>query len=288
MTKKADTRARPVILNGIIPRYQVVEQSKYWPDLSRFSTVDHFFSAFENIIRASGHDVNLVWKQYIPISLPFDLESWKNYDLLPYCNDWDQAKALFRKHFGAPINSEESMTKLFSMRMEDDDTLQNYTNQFMKYVKDCGFPVNNNLLARFYQFTLPAKNKQLMVNQMSVRHSAKHQWTINEIYECVLPLFLADEQHRGGRDVENHRGKRKTEAADGSRIKASKTFHTGFFCPKHGGNAANHNLADCRSRVRNFGSENKPNRATTGSSGRSFANICNFCNKPGVPGHTCQ
>jgi hypothetical protein len=195
ITKRADSKARPVNLNEI-PRFQVVGQAKHWPDHPRFSTVDHFFSAFENVIRASGNEVNLVWKRYIPVSLPFDFDSWTKNDLLP-CNDWEQAKALFRKHFGAPVNAEESMAKLFSMRMKNTDTLQDYTNKFMKYVKDCGFPPNSNMLAKFYQFTLLRKNQQMMVNQMSVKHDSRHKWTINEIYECVLPLFLVDEQNRG-------------------------------------------------------------------------------------------
>ncbi|KAK4517692.1 uncharacterized protein ATC70_001033 [Mucor velutinosus] len=241
ITKRADSKARPVNLNEI-PRFQVVGQAKHWPDHPRFTTVDHFFSAFENVIRASGNEVNLVWKRYVPVSLPFDFESWTKNDLLA-CNDWDQAKALFRKHFGAPINSEESMAKLFSMRMKNNDTLQDYTNKFMKYVKDCGFPPNSNMLAKFYQFTLLRKNQQMMVNQMSVKHGSNHKWTINEIYECVLPLFLVDEQNRGDDDVEvDIRGKRKGgSGGSGSRTKMARVSATGYFCAKHGGSNANHN-----------------------------------------------
>ncbi|KAK4519292.1 Methylcrotonoyl-CoA carboxylase beta chain, mitochondrial [Mucor velutinosus] len=296
ITKRADSKARPVNLNEI-PRFQVVGQAKHWPDHPRFTTVDHFFSAFENVIRASGNEVNLVWKRYVPVSLPFDFESWTKNDLLA-CNDWDQAKALFRKHFGAPINSEESMAKLFSMRMKNNDTLQDYTNKFMKYVKDCGFPPNSNMLAKFYQFTLLRKNQQMMVNQMSVKHGSNHKWTINEIYECVLPLFLVDEQNRGDDDVEvNIRGKRKGgsggSGGSGSRTKMARVSATGYFCAKHGGSNANHNTIDCKSRLKHFGSDNKPNRATTAapysmSSSSSDPKTCNFCGKPRAYGHRCQ
>ncbi|KAK4521737.1 uncharacterized protein ATC70_004272 [Mucor velutinosus] len=293
ITKRADSKARPVNLNEI-PRFQVVGQAKHWPDHPRFTTVDHFFSAFENVIRASGNEVNLVWKRHVPVSLPFDFESWTKNDLLA-CNDWDQAKALFRKHFGAPINSEESMAKLFSMRMKNNDTLQDYTNKFMKYVKDCGFPPNSNMLAKFYQFTLLRKNQQMMVNQMSVKHGFNHKWTINEIYECVLPLFLVDEQNRGDDDVEvDIRGKRKGgSGGSGSRTKMARVSATGYFCAKHGGSNANHNTIDCKSRLKHFGSDNKPNRATTAApysmnSSSSDPKTCNFCGKPRAYGHRCQ
>lgn len=292
ITKRVDSKARPVNLNEI-PRFQVVGQAKHWPDHPRFSTVDHFFSSFENVIRASGNEVNLVWKRYIPVSLPFDFDSWTKNDLL-VCNDWEQAKALFRKHFGAPINTEESMAKLFSMRMKNGDTLQDYTNKFMKHVKDCGFPPNSNMLAKFYQFTLLRRNQQMMVNQMSIKHDSKHKWTINEIYECVLPLFLVDEQNRGDDHFDGEvKGKRKGGSGDaGTRAKMARTS-TGYFCARHGGENATHNTAECRSRLKSFGSENKPNRATTvAASGRSSSssvvNTCNYCHKPRVFGHKCQ
>ena len=292
ITKRVDSKARPVNLNEI-PRFQVVGQAKHWPDHPRFSTVDHFFSSFENVIRASGNEVNLVWKRYIPVSLPFDFDSWTKNDLL-VCNDWEQAKALFRKHFGAPINAEESMAKLFSMRMKNGDTLQDYTNKFMKHVKDCGFPPNSNMLAKFYQFTLLRRNQQMMVNQMSIKHDSKHKWTINEIYECVLPLFLVDEQNRGDDHFDGEvKGKRKGGSGDaGTRAKMARTS-TGYFCARHGGENATHNTAECRSRLKSFGSENKPNRATTvAASGRSSSssvvNTCNYCHKPRVFGHKCQ
>ncbi|CAO0795192.1 unnamed protein product [Mucor circinelloides] len=293
ITKRVDSKARPVNLNEI-PRFQVVGQAKHWPDHPRFSTVDHFFSSFENVIRASGNEVNLVWKRYIPVSLPFDFDSWTKNDLL-VCNDWEQAKALFRKHFGAPINAEESMAKLFSMRMKNGDTLQDYTNKFMKHVKDCDFPPNSNMLAKFYQFTLLRRNQQMMVNQMSIKHDSKHKWTINEIYECVLPLFLVDEQNRGDDHFDGEvKGKRKGGSGDaGTRAKMARTS-TGYFCARHGGENATHNTAECRSRLKSFGSENKPNRATTAAvapgrtSSSSSNSLCNYCHKPRAYGHKCQ
>ncbi|KAL9559696.1 hypothetical protein MBANPS3_000266 [Mucor bainieri] len=172
ITKQSDSKAKSVNVNEI-PRFQLVGQAtRYWPDRQRFPSVDHFFSEFENIICASGNDIELVWKRYIPIALPFfDFESWTKNDLLK-CADWNQAKALFRKHFGAPVNTEEAMAKLFSMRMKAGDT----TSRTVASLKD------SNMLARFYQFTLLRKNQQLMVNQMGLNHNSDYAWTINEIY----------------------------------------------------------------------------------------------------------
>ncbi|KAL9536978.1 hypothetical protein MBANPS3_012197, partial [Mucor bainieri] len=59
--------------------------------------------------------------------MDYEFDSWTNQDLLVQ-NSWEDAKALYRKHFGAPDAAEESMAVLFSMRMEETDTLQGYTN----------------------------------------------------------------------------------------------------------------------------------------------------------------
>jgi len=135
----------------------------------------------------------------------------------------------------------------------------------------------------------------MMVNQMSIKHDSKHKWTINEIYECVLPLFLVDEQNRGDDHFDGEvKGKRKGGSGDaGTRAKMARTS-TGYFCARHGGENATHNTAECRSRLKSFGSENKPNRATTAAvapgrtSSSSSNSLCNYCHKPRAYGHKCQ
>ncbi|KAL7326399.1 hypothetical protein PS15p_208750 [Mucor circinelloides] len=290
LSSSINIHVRPINMRDI-PKFQIIGQAKHFSDHPRFTSVEHFFSAFENVVKASGNQVNSVWRQYIPLSMAFEYNNWTNNDLLNQ-KDWEAAKELYRKHFGTPDSAEESMAALFSMRMEDSDTLQEYTNTFMKHVQDCGFPVNSNLLARFYQFTLLQKNKQMMINQMAVKHDSKYKWTINEIYECILPLFLVDEQNRG-----MTKGKRKainSDAGTPRSLKPSKMANNGLFCAKHGGPNANHNSADCRSRLKNFGSENRPNKATSaavsprGKSSSSYSSTCNYCKKTRGPNHWCQ
>ncbi|KAG2189691.1 hypothetical protein INT46_011658 [Mucor plumbeus] len=302
MTQKVDSKkSRAVNLNEV-PRFQIMGQAKHWPDHPRFNTVDHFFSAFENVIHAYGNEIDIVWKQYIPVSMPFEYETWTRNNLLK-CNDWQQAKALFRKHYGTPVNSQESMGKLFNMRMRLTDTLQDYTNQFIKHVQDSGFPLRSNMLAKYYQFTLLRKNQQMMVNQMAVLHKdPNYKWTINEIYECVLPLFLVDEQNRERFGVSEIDYKQKRKATgdgnngiDGAKNKTPKVG-TGFFCPKHGGKNATHDLKDCKSKFEQFGSANRPNRATSHATSFSAAsgsassgnNPCRYCTRPYFNGHKCN
>ncbi|KAG1084259.1 hypothetical protein G6F42_021866 [Rhizopus arrhizus] len=292
LTAKADKQLRPVNLRDI-PRFQITGQSKHYDDHPSYSSLEHFFDTFETVLHASGNDVEQVWKQYIPVSMHFTYKTWVHNDLLK-CPNWESAKALYVKHYGVPVNSMDLISRLFNMRMKPSDTLQSYTNRFMKNVQEAGFPLESNTLAKFYQCSLLKKNQQMMVNQMLVKRDANHRWTINEIYECVLPLFLADEQARGDSEVTDVKGKRKADETGASRSKGTKVVNTGFFCPRHGGYSANHNASDCRSRVKNFGADNKPNRATSASPSRGAnssstnPNICNYCRKPRAYGHKCQ
>ena len=298
MMKKVEATKSRAINTNELPRFQLTGQPIHFPSHPRFSSTDHFFSSFENIINASGNNIEDVWRQYIPISMPFEYETWTKNDLIK-CVNWSDAKALCRKHYGTPVNKEESMARLFNMRMKAGDTLQNYTNNFVKNVQDSGFSIKSNLLAGFYRFTLPRKNKQLMINQMRIQHKdPAYEWTINEIYECILPLFLVDEQDGDKVGGEDSKGKRKTfesNSSSGSFKVPKIETASGFFCVKHGGNKANHNAKDCRSKLNNFGSDNRPNRATTSAvtMGSSFVSPgatqnCNYCHRPRLVGHRCN
>lgn len=177
------------------------------------------------------------------------------------------------------------MAKLFSMRMKGDDKLQDYTNRFAKYVKDCNFSMESHMLAKFYRFTLLAKNQQMMINQMSVRHDVNYEWTINEIYECVLPLFVVDEQTRSVGDTVSTSGKRRGGASDLGPTKVKVVKTSDFFCAKHGGAKENHNTEDCRSYPKQLGIQNRPFRATSAA---AKTRTCYDCGKPRFEGHWCQ
>ncbi|KAL9554465.1 hypothetical protein MBANPS3_002795, partial [Mucor bainieri] len=273
---KPATKEKPVNLKDI-PRFQLEGHPKHFSEYPSLESLEYFFSAFEVVIAASVNDIEQVWKQYIQVAIPFAYTTWLNNDLLP-CANCTAAKALFIKHYGTPVNELDRISELFSLRMAETDTLQEYTNCIVKRVQEAGFSLSSRTLAKFYQALC-----YLMLN----RHDAKHRWTINEVYECVLPLFVADEQARG----RPAKGKRKAAEPEGRPHKKSTKATTGFYCPKHGGDKADHNAADCRSLKKSLGSDNKPNRASasTSAAGRPIiSNICTYCGKERGFKHWCK
>ncbi|KAL9537734.1 hypothetical protein MBANPS3_011514 [Mucor bainieri] len=104
-----------------ILKFQLHNQTTFFADQRRFSTIEHCFSAFENVVHSSGNNIEAVWKRYIPVSIPFEYEAWLKNDLLP-CSNWTAAKQPFRKHYGSPSNKEESLAKLFRMRIRESDS----------------------------------------------------------------------------------------------------------------------------------------------------------------------
>lgn len=86
-------------------------------------------------------------------------------------------------------------------------------------------------------------------------------------YCNILPLFLVDKQDGdkvvGGEDFkEKQRNAFKSNSSPGSFKVPKVEIVSGFFCVKHGGNKSNYNAKNCRSKLNNFESDNKPNRAT--------------------------
>lgn len=164
LTDKAVKQLRPVNLRDI-PRFQITGQNKHFQDHPSYSSLEYFFSSFETVMHASGNDVELEWKQYIPLSMHYSYQTWTDNDLLQ-CTTWASAKALFVKHYGVPVNSMELISRLFSMRIQPSGTLQDYTNRFLNNLQEAGFHLGSNTIAKFYQCSLLEKNQQMMVNQM--------------------------------------------------------------------------------------------------------------------------
>ena len=99
----------------------------------------------------------------------------------------------------------------------------------------------------------------------------------------------------------DHKQKRKATGDDNNGTYGAKNktlkMGTGFFCPKHNGKKSTHDLKDYKSKFEQFGSANRPNRATSHAtsfsssapgSGSSRNNPCRYCTRPCFNGHKCN
>ncbi|KAL9536419.1 hypothetical protein MBANPS3_012661, partial [Mucor bainieri] len=71
-----------------LPKFQLKSSStKYFPKDEAYESVNHFLRSFEKVISSSGENIELIWKRYVPLTLPYELDNWLNNDVLT-CRTW--------------------------------------------------------------------------------------------------------------------------------------------------------------------------------------------------------
>ena len=65
-----------------LPMFQLrTSATKYFPKDQAYDSIHHFLRSFEKVILSSGQSVDDVWRRYIPLTIPYDLDLWLNQEL---------------------------------------------------------------------------------------------------------------------------------------------------------------------------------------------------------------
>ncbi|EPB80984.1 hypothetical protein HMPREF1544_12324 [Mucor circinelloides 1006PhL] len=66
-----------------LPKFQLKSDSvKYFHGEESFDSIFHFLAVFEKVVSLSGQDVELVWKRYLPLTIPYEYDMWLKQELL--------------------------------------------------------------------------------------------------------------------------------------------------------------------------------------------------------------
>ncbi|EPB90438.1 hypothetical protein HMPREF1544_02646, partial [Mucor circinelloides 1006PhL] len=83
-----------------LPKFQLKSSStKYFPKDEAYESVNHFLRSFEKVISSSGESIESIWKRYISLTLPYELDNWLSNDVLT-CGSWSDVGVVFNKKFG--------------------------------------------------------------------------------------------------------------------------------------------------------------------------------------------
>lgn len=281
-----------------VPRYQLVGQELYWPGSFVFSSVEHFLCTFENVIIASGNQLENVWKQYIVLAIPYNFNNWVRNDLLG-CDTWVAARKLCLAHFGVKKNKDDALRRLYICAMKEGETLLAYTTRFVNLVCDAGYNKNDSQFAEKYRTSLLTRNQQLVRTLMESKNLGHgYNWSIEEIFEIAKTVYEGDDEL--ALKAEKRKGAGSGNSASSyTSLSRKRSTGSGLGCPRHGGDTATHTDAECRSIKKSvmLGSNNKASRATGGqvsTSGASSAgsaarsNNCYYCNRAWSFGHKCE
>ncbi|GAN11418.1 conserved hypothetical protein [Mucor ambiguus] len=284
-----------------LPKFQLKSSStKYFPKDESYESVNHFLRSFEKVISSSGENVEAIWKRYIPLTLPYELDNWLNNDVMA-CRCWAEVGAAFNKKFGNNAMLKlQSRREVFNAKMHSGESTEAYTTRFTKAVTEANYSLDNTTIGDAFLTGFPEEWQTQINTVLLCNHTDRDYWTIDEIHMAAINIY--NSKLAPFTFVNKVRAALPAEATgqQSKRFKSTIKEATTFFCPNHGGAAAKHNEKDCYNNkagsassagtmnnipsnksTKFLGNKNVPRKAT----GNTF---CKWCGKLWFFGHVCQ
>jgi hypothetical protein len=251
-----------------LPKFQLEDsKNKPFPQEEVYKSVDHFLSEFEKIVYSSGQEINDVWRKYIPLTLPYDLDDWMKTVVLK-ATSWLDVKSVFAKKFGTVISKLHKKRAVMTMAIEDDETLDEYSIRFSRTAGEAGYHREDLTLGDIFLLSLPDE-WQLNISTVLLSRTHQQGWTLLEI--STVALNLLGERTPGSwntyRKSSNSSLKRK--------FQSEKSVVSSLPSP-----GADSTLGLPKARM--LGEKNRPNRATKNPT------PCRHCGRTWRHGHTCE
>lgn len=262
-----------------------------FPDEEAFASVEHFLTRFKNIIKGSAYgDIELVWRKFLPLCLPYSDHAWIESELSK-CRNWPEARALFKEHHGSNLATRHYTDMVFTMQMGPRESISDYSKKFLEAVYNAGLPSNDPRIAdRFLaSLTLPVRTliRVTVARVGRNKSSSNEDWTIEYITQVGRDILgddpfvyreataLIPGANRTPQAM-NNGGGNSTGNSHGRTFHKKHTFPNkvskSYFCKHHGKNGT-HNSKDCFSLKKQ---------------GKSASNnSCYKCKKPWIKGHRC-
>lgn len=250
-----------------LPKFQLEDsKSKPFPQEEVYKSVDHFLGEFEKIVYSSGQDINDVWKKYIPLTLPYDLDDWMKTVVLK-CVSWLEVKSVFAKKFGTVISKLHKKRAVMTMAIEDDETLDEYSIRFFRTAGEAGYHREDSTLGDIFLLSLPDE-WQLNISTVLLSRTHQQGWTPSEISTVALNLL----------------GERTPGSWNTSRKSSNPPLKRKFHSEKSVAASVSSgvDLTSELPKARMLGEKNRPNRATKNPA------PCRHCGRTWRHGHTCE
>ena len=274
-----------------LPMFQLrTSATKYFPKDQAYDSIHHFLRSFEKVILSSGQSVDDVWRRYIPLTIPYDLDLWLNQELL-LAKSWQEAKDKFTKKFNNAALRLDARREVQGAAMRSGETTEEYYNRFARAVMEAGYSTEDTTLGDTFLLGFPAA-WQIQINSvLCAQYPGTSDFTAGQIVTCALnvlnnqkcPISFVNQKKIGGHSRAGGSSSSMSYQGGSSGSSSSSSAKSSFFCSNHGGSKARHNEKDCRMNSKgnnHMPRSNTPKRAT----GNSF---CSWCGKPWFHGHTC-
>ncbi|EIE87751.1 hypothetical protein RO3G_12462 [Rhizopus delemar RA 99-880] len=253
-----------------LPKFQLASSVvRPFPNEEVFESVEHFLARFENIIKGSAYrDVEQVWKQFLPLCLPYSDNAWVETDLRK-CNTWAEARAAFKEHHGSSLATRHYTDLVFTMQMSNKESIGDYSKKFLQAVYNAGLPSDDPRIADRFLASLTLSVQMLM--RVTVARVGKskidtnEKWTVeyitqvgrdilgddNKLYAEATALIPGANKSDTVKSRYNENGSRGDGSLSGHRRHQFKRrsrnmtkVNKNYFCTHHGKNGT-HDTVDC-------------------------------------------
>ncbi|CAO3608464.1 unnamed protein product [Mucor fragilis] len=171
-----------------LPKFQFEDSKvKPFPSEDAYKSVDHFLSEFEKIVHSSGQEIQDVWRKYIPLTLPFDLDDWLQNIVLKATN-WIDVKSVFHKKFGTTISKLHKRRAVMTMTIGEDETVDEYASRFFRTVGEAGYHRDDLTIGDIFLLGLP-EEWQFNLSTVLLSRTKREAWTSSEILDFATNLL---------------------------------------------------------------------------------------------------
>ena len=274
-----------------LPKFQLASSVvRPFPNQEVYESAEHFLSRFENVIVGSVYrEVEHVWKQFLPLCLPYSDNAWVETEL-KLCSGWKEARAAFKTHFGSKQATSHFTHMVFTMTMSTKETLSDYSKKYLKAVYDAGLPKDDPRIAdRFLSSLTPPIQTLIRISVARTGESREADWTVEYLAKvgrdvlgderslyseaCLSVMSNSAIVRDSGQSIPAMKRHDSSRSESRVRVKPEGRVWKKYICTQHGRNNT-HNTNDCYTLKNRSGKERK--------------NDCFRCGKPWQRGHVCE
>ncbi|KAK4519670.1 uncharacterized protein ATC70_009908 [Mucor velutinosus] len=233
-----------------LPKFQLRSHAtKYFPNEISYDSIHHFLRSFEKVISSSGKAVKNVWRRYIPLTIPYDLDLWLNQDLLT-AKSWSMAKEKFTSKFSNAALRLDARREVQTATMRSGETTEEYYNRFARAMMEAGYFSEDTTLGDTFLLGFP-NEWQIQINAvLGVHFPGCSNFTASQTVTCAMNVLNSQKCPVSSVNAKRHGGSRASSSSSGSSGFSSSTAASSsaprYYCSNHGGSQARHHEKDCR------------------------------------------
>ncbi|KAL0582168.1 hypothetical protein ABG067_008063, partial [Albugo candida] len=181
-TKQAEKKHFISISRKDIPHFQLKSDIPVlFPNEIKFESVTLFLEVFESTLLSGNLDLENSWREMFPISLHPDHFGWYKREVVNVAKTWEDVKNLMNKQFGNQQQLGAKIEDLWTTKMNDSESINEYTERFLKAIEEAGSDDYECVkIGSYFVSSCIAKVKATFYQAWYTNHTQEDKYTVKE------------------------------------------------------------------------------------------------------------